>query len=75
MPLSLENEGQPTNRNQSVLKIYVGLFSDTSFLTLIRTYVDICQHPFFLFDCTRPLYASSAPFADEGRLIVSLLLQ
>ena len=38
-------------------------------LTLIRTYVDICQHRFFLFDCTRPLHASSAPFTDEGKIL------
>ena len=38
-------------------------------LTLIRTYVDIYQHQFFSFDCTRPLYASSAPFTNtDGRM-------
>ena len=44
-------------------------------LTFIKTYVDICQHRIFSFDCTRPLYASSAPFTDEGKLLISLLLQ
>ena len=54
----------------------IGFPKSTTFdhLTLIRTYVDICQHQFFSFDCTRPLYASSVPFADQGKLIISFLL-